>query len=332
MGWMTPEQIEQARAVHVLDYVLRYEPDKIHRVGSGYRLKDHPSISIDENGWYRHSHELGGITALDYLTFVRGYGLVDAVCMLINEKPLDHPPPDRARIKAPTRKVTPTAHPSPSRPQATLPMAARRPPSLPPRNANNARVIAYLQSRGIDRQTLCACIKDKSLYQSEKYSNCVFVGFDDNGIARYGALRGTWSNFKCDVEGSDKSFGFVIPPNNPNSDTVAVFEAPIDCLSHQTLCRQGYIEPFDGWRLSLGGTALAALRNFLERHTSVTNCLVCTDNDEAGELAAAKIAKLPGITSERRLPVSGSDWNEGLLALQKAERLQNRVHRGNERG
>jgi hypothetical protein len=138
-------------------------------------------------------------------------------------------------------------------------------------------------------------------------------------------------NFKCDAEGSDKSYGFVLPPSDPNSDTVAVFEAPIDCLSHQTMCKQGFIEPFDGWRLSLNCTALAALRNFLERHTGVTKCLVCTDDDEAGQYAADEIGKLPGITAKRTLPPAGKDWNDGLLALQKAERLQHRVHRGSER-
>ena len=331
IAWVSPDQLRRAREVKVLDYVLARERDNLRPVGSGYRLKDHPSISIDGNGWYRHSHEYGGKTALDYLTFVRGYGLVDAVCTLINEKPADRPPSGRLNAKAPAKRITPKAQSPPSRSKATLPAAARRPLSLPPRNGNNTRVLAYLQSRGIERQVILNCIKDGSLYQSAKYCNCVFVGRDDDGKARFAALRGTLGNFKCDAEGSDKRFGFVLLPGNPISDTVAVFEAPIDCLSHQTLCNQGFIEPFDGWRLSLGGTALAAFRNFLERHTVVTSCLVCTDDDEAGRRAADEIGKMPGVKATRSLPPVGKDWNDGLLALQKAERLQNRVYRGNER-
>jgi DNA primase len=97
------------------------------------------------------------------------------------------------------------------------------------------------------------------------------------------------------------------------------------------MCGQGFVEPFDGWRLSLGGTSLSALRNFLERHNGVAKCLVCTDDDEAGRRAYDEVRKIPGITVERILPIAGKDWNEGLLAMQKAKRLQNRANRGAER-
>jgi hypothetical protein len=322
MAWVTKDQIQRAREVDVLDYVLTNERDNVRRVGSGYRLKDHPSISIKKGGWYRHSLEYGGRTALDDLTNVRGYGLIDAVCMLINERPQKHP--GKSESMPPAKKITPKALSPPVQPE-------RKPFSLPTRNTSNTRVIAYLQSRGIERPLIMACIQNGSLYESAKYHNCVFLGRDDTGKARFAALRGTMSGFKCDAEGSEKRFGFVLPPSNPDSDTVAIFEAPIDCLSHKTMACQGFIEPFDGWRLSLGGTALAALSNFLERHTSVRHCLICTDNDEAGDLAAARIAELPGITSERCVPVGGNDWNDGLLALQKADRLQACLGRGTER-
>lgn len=139
-------------------------------------------------------------------------------------------------------------------------------------------------------------------------------------------MRGTIGNFKCDADGSDKRFGFVLPPNDPDNDTVIIFEAPIDCLSHQMMCRQGFIDPVDGWRLSLGGTALAALTNFLDMHSRVKNCIICTDNDEAGGKSAAKIAKLPNVTVIRTLPPANhNDWNDALLAFQKAEHRKNRT-------
>jgi DNA primase len=81
---------------------------------------------------------------------------------------------------------------------------------------------------------------------------------------------------------------------------------------------------FDGYSLSLGGTALAALTHFLERHSEIEKIIVCTDNDEAGELAASKIAELATANTVRLIPPFGKDWNERLQALQKAERLQNR--------
>jgi hypothetical protein len=161
------------------------------------------------------------------------------------------------------------------------------------------------------------------------YHNAVFTGKDENGKTRFAAMRGTASNFKCDADGSDKRYGFLIPPKNPNSNEAAVFEAPVDCLSHQTLCKQGIIPPFDGWRLSLGGTSILALEHFLETHTEITYCLICTDNDEAGEKAAAKIAAIPGIRTKRLPPITDNDWNDALMSLQKAERLQNRARDDN---
>jgi hypothetical protein len=87
-----------------------------------------------------------------------------------------------------------------------------------------------------------------------------------------------------------------------------VFESPIDAISHCV------IEPqFSGWRLSLGGTSLAALRHFLEHHKEIRHCLVCTDNDDAGDRCAAKIAADLDIETVRASPPGGAkDWNEAL--------------------
>jgi hypothetical protein len=169
------------------------------------------------------------------------------------------------------------------------------------------------------------CINKGSLYESLPYHNAVFTGKDEHGKTRFAAMRGISSNFKCDADGSDKRYGFVIPPDNPNTHAVAVFEAPINCLSHQTLCKNNFIEPFDGWRLSLGCVSVLALEHFLENHKEITHCLICTDNDEAGELAATKITEMEGITSERLLPADENDWNDLLQSLLKAERTQGKA-------
>ena len=309
---MTKEQLERARQLRVLDYVLAYEADNFRRVGNGYRHKEHPSLAVSENGFYWHSREIGGRTALDYLTDVHGYGLVDAACMLLGESPFERGVIPQAR--SPTQSVKPK----------TASQTERLPLSLPLRNKDNRRVIAYLQSRGIDRDLILDCINQGSLYESASWHNCVFTGKDERGKTRFAAMRGTTSNFKRDADGSDKKYGFVIPPENSNSREIAAFEAPIDCLSHQTLCKQGFIEPFGGWRLSLGGTGIIALEHFLATHPEVTHCRICTDNDEAGAVAAAKISEIPGISSERSLPASGNDWNDMLMSAQKAERMQNK--------
>jgi len=311
MGWVSKEQIARARQIHVLDYVERYELGEFRRVGRGYRMKDDDSLAVSEKGWYCHKKVTGGQTALDYLTNVRGCGLVDAVCLLLNEKPAEHT--------------------APSEPKPQLPPKPTR-LALPVRNTDNKRVIAYLLSRGIDKSLILDCISRGQIYESGGHHNAVFVGRDENGIARYAAMRGTLSAFKCDTEGSNKKYGFILPPNNPGSNEVAVYEAPIDALSHMTLCEQGFIPMFDGWRLTLGGGSISALGHFLQQHPRITHCVVCTDNDEVGNKVAAKVAALPGITSARDPPPCGNDWNDALEAMQKARRTQNRARQSHSPG
>jgi hypothetical protein len=320
LSFVNKDQIRRAKEVNIVDYILRHEPKNIRKIGDSYRLIDHPSVAINDSGWYWHSHSTGSKSALDYLVTVRGYTFREAVLKLKDEKSWDH-----------TSEISlyETNLPSPIR--ADTAPTKRKPFVLPPANKNNNRVIAYLKSRGIERETIIACIENKTLYESAKYSNCVFVGMDDTGEARYATLRSIFSSYKCDVEGSNKSFGFLLPAADNEIDTVAVFESAIDCLSHQSLSKQSLTNQYHGWRLSLGCTASTALIGFLERKPKVTHCLICTDNDGYGELAAERIKTITGISTERCLPGVGKDWNEYLLAQQKTKRIENRAFHGAER-
>ena len=66
------------------------------------------------------------------------------------------------------------------------------------------------------------------------YHNAVFIGYDEKGIPRYAALRGTASKFKGEATGSDKQYSFNIPAAK-ESTTVHLFEAAIDLLSYATM-------------------------------------------------------------------------------------------------
>jgi len=314
MAYISSDQLERARQIPVLDYIICYESGNIKRVGSEYRLWDHESLAVGDKGWYWHSKGIGSKTALDFLTDVRGYRLVDAVCFLLKEQPHGQERSDTSNKNAP--KFSSTQKPKFERTRL----------SFPRRNVNNNRVIAYLQSRGIDKGVILDCINRGDLYESAYRHDCIFKGRDENGSVRSAAIRSTTSTFKGDTEGSDKKYPFLLPPTKPDSNSVMIFESPIDALSHQTMSTIGLAPQFDGWRLSLGGTSIIGLKNFLYHINQVNHCIICTDNDEAGELAATKIEELTGITIERLLPPMGADWNETLLALQKAERTKNRVH------
>lgn len=65
---------------------------------------------------------------------------------------------------------------------------------LPPKNDTMRRVFAYLLNhRGIDRDVLCAFVRKGMVYESADYHKVVFVGYDQNGVARHAHKRGTGS-------------------------------------------------------------------------------------------------------------------------------------------
>ena len=297
---VSPEQIARAKEVAILDYLLAYEPNNLTRSGNEYRLRDHDSFTISNGMWHWHSRGFGckTATALNYLIEVRGYSFVDAVQHLVGDT---------------VRNYTQYTKPAPS---PVKKETERLPFVMPPRNNNNDRVIEYLQSRGISKEMVLECIERGSLYESTKYHNCVFVGRDECGKARFASMRGTSSGFRRDADGSEKCYGFVLPPDfaKPNhsmySRNLMVFESPIDALSHKVLHPN-----LNGWRLSLGCTALPAMTHFLDTNPNIGRIIACTDNDSAGNLAAEKIREIAeelGLKYRRDLPECGNDWNENL--------------------
>jgi hypothetical protein len=326
MPRVTEEQIAQAKAVDLLDYLQRYDPQMLKREGENrYTLRDHDSFVISNKKWCWFSRGFGCNTgtALNYLIKVRDYSFVDAVLALAGDMPYQssRPPPM-------TRGLAMCE---------TSDRLEKKPFTIPPRNHDNKRVIAYLQSRGIDKDLIMDCINRGVLYESAQYHNVVFLGKNEEGKVRFGCMRSTTGTFRRDVDGSDKRFGFLQPPIESLSRNIACFEAAIDALSHQTLCRKG-IEEWDGWRLALSGGSLLALIYFLEHHPNVNNVFVCTDVDAAGQKVADKITALPTtdavfkrVSVKQYPPLYGKDWNDALKAILQAECGQirtNTKHKG----
>jgi len=161
---------------------------------------------------------------------------------------------------------------------------------LPPKAGNFDRTIAYLtQTRGIDKEIVYAMIKQGKVYQAvtEKsgytFQNCAFVGFDENCKPRYCALRAPSENssFRQDVENSDKTYGFCM---EGRSSRVYEFEAPIDSMSHATLCKLYGIDWREDHRVAEGCLSDKALRRYLSNHPEITEIVFCYDNDVDGIL------------------------------------------------
>jgi len=305
------EQVERAKQIDILDYLRRHEPENLRQQRQDrYTLRDHDSFVISNAKWCWFSRSIGcnSATALNYLIKVRGYDFVSAVRTLAGDTPaLSHAP---AYEKPPTE--------------------AKR-FILPPRNQDSRRVIAYLQSRGIDKALILDCIERGVLYESASHHHsCVFLGKNEDGKTRFGCMRSTTGRFLRDLDGSDKRYGFLLPSEHPeNAYKIAVFEGAIDALSQQTMYRQGFMD-WDGWRLSLSGGSMQALTHFLDQHPEVNQVFACTDRDEAGRKIADRITAISAdgrfshVVVKPSPPVAGNDYNEALLALQKTRREQSR--------
>jgi len=290
------EPILPAREVDLLSYLQATEPQELRRAGPNeYRTASHESLVISNGLWYWNRGQAGGRSALDYLVKVRGLAFADAVAAVLGGR------------------VAPV-FPLPVKESEKV----KRVLSLPPcaRFANSA--VSYLQRRGIRPGVIGRYLREGLIYESIYYNVpvCVFVGRDKSGAAKFGTMRGVDSNLKRDCTGSDKRYGFCIPGKSTDNGNLAVFESPIDALSHESLYTS-----FDGYRLSLGGTADTALIAFLERNSNISSISLCLDNDNAGQEAAVKIRstleeKYTHIAMTVDPPTHGKDYNDMLLYTQ----------------
>ena len=304
MPGVSTDQIQQAREVDLLSYLQANEPHELRRAGPReYRTATHSSLVISNGKWVWNRTGIAGRSALDYLIKVRGMNFVDAVNAVLRSRAAPVPllPVEKER--------------------------ARKAFSLPPPVRFASYALTYLQGRGISPAIIGQCIRGGTIYESRDKGKavCVFVGYDGSGVPRFAHMRGIYEKYHHDADGSDKRFSFFLPAESPDSQCLAVFESPIDLLSHTSLqSRDGW----DGYRLSLGGTSPVALTAFLERDPQIAKVSLCLDNDEAGQTAALKIRDIladryPHITATIDPPVTGKDYNDMLLHAKALEKERN---------
>jgi hypothetical protein len=302
MPYVSQEQIERAKKMDLLTYLQIYEPQELVRFsGDVYTTRSHDSLKISNGKWCWWSHDIGGRSAIDYLIKVRGMTLPEAVIKIEGQAVVAPPVLTKAQKSEPRKLL------------------------LPEKNENNNRVISYLTGRGIHPALVDYCIQTARLYESRTRHNAVFIGFDKQGIPRYGAQRGTTgSRYMGDVSGSDKHFSFSIPANC-ECRRLHLTEAPIDLLSYGTL------EVIAGrdWRrlhyLSLAGVYKpkkdisasilpAALVQYLKDYPQINEIVLHLDNDMAGRLAvnAIKTVLPPAYTVIDEPPERGKDANDYL--------------------
>ena len=298
------ENIKAAREVQLVDFLNTYRPGELVRKSRDeYCTKSHSSLRItpSKNLFHWCSQSKGGRGALDYLLTVEGMSFRSAV-MLLNEMELV--PFQQVRV-------------------ATVESSRTHDFTLPRPDKNAQAATAYLMHRGISPKVLRYCLNEGILYQTTRgnYRNCVFVGKDESGVPRSAFQRGCQGTYRGDVTGSQKKYGFLMQAENPDCDTVELYEAPIDAMSGATLRQYTDIGK---WRsvhyLALGGLNHQPIEYFLSQHPHVKTVVLCFDRDEPGRnFAKAVVKKL----TEKNLvvvdmpPAVGKDYNEYLVAAKK---------------
>ena len=293
MQLIPKEDIQRAREMDLLTYLTYYEPGNLKHVsGNVFSTVEHDSLIINNGKWCWFSRQIGGKSALDYLIKVKGMPFRDAVERIIGT--ITEPLPVVKQAESPPKKFV-----------------------MPELNSDTTRVSTYLASRGIDPEITKWCIDHNLIFETAKYGNVVFVGYDKQGNPKHGSMRSTTTPYKGDVKGSDKRFAFrLIRAEHPRK--VHVFEAVPDLLSYATCVKlRG-----GNWRketyLSLagiGGSSLPkALEQFLKDYPDISHIYLHLDNDEPGRNAAKTIKGLLNgkYVVKDQPPPSGKDYNEYL--------------------
>jgi hypothetical protein len=291
----TDEQKQRANSVDLVDFLQR-QGEQLLRSGREWRWKRFDSVTVRGSQWFRHSRKEGG-HAIDFVQQFYDMSFPEAVTLLLggesgvewNQISKSAPPPRKAF-------------------------------ALPEVNPDMRRVFAYLiKQRFIDREVLSHFAHEKLIYEDKEYHNVVFVGLDENGVPRHAHKRGTYTQgdpYKGNVEGSDPKYSFH---RIGKSDTLYVFEAPVDMLSFITLHLKDWK---DHSYVTLDGVSEHAMLQQLTLNPHLKNVVLCMDHDEAGIEATGR---LKDILAEQgcydpaymEIPVLQSqykDWNEDLKA------------------
>ncbi len=262
MPYIPAEKLAKAKEIDLLTYLQSCEPDNLVKEShNSYCTKEHDSLKISNGLWFWFSQGFGGRTALDYLIKVKGYSLPEAVNMInggtVNSSPVFLPTKKEKLLQVPQLSET----------------------------TNGIR--RYLKNRGINENLIQYCIDKKLIFETDRYHNVMFAGYDEKGKMRYANLRGTNSSYKGEVSGSDKRYSFKFQPKTEVT-SVHLFESAIDLLSYISI----QIKTKEEWQtdgyLSLGGISAnskelpLALEKYLSNNKRIDTIYLHLDNDEKG--------------------------------------------------
>ena len=287
----TTEQRKRARETDLVAF-LESQGERVKRAGSEYEWMDGTAkVSIRGNLWF-HQYEREGGDAIDFVKRFYEKNYPEAMELLLGES--------GAQIKR-----SPVA----AKPKGEF--------ALPEKCKTMKRVYAYLLlRRGLDKEVVSEFAQKGMIYESEKYHNAVFVGYDKEGKARHANIRGTGAQpYKGNAPNSAPEYSFHW---HGTSEKLFLFEAPIDMLSYISMYKEG-------WQLhsyaACCGVSDHVLMQMLKDNPAISHVNLCLDNDKAGRAASRRIADklfVRGIQGRTLVP-KHKDWNEDLLARREAK-------------
>lgn len=303
----TKDEKAEAHNISVIDYLQRSYGFTFKKIGNGFRCSEHNSLFVhaDEKSWYWNSRGYGGGDVVEFVRKYENKSYEEALKIILN--------PTESEIKKRLNFAKAPDVPVEDKKELLLPVK---------KSGKYNRVYAYLiKTRKLDKDIVTTLLHKKFIYE-DVHGNCVFVGYNKKGLPAYASLRSTNTEYQYrkDALGSDKSNGFYI--KGYNKQTLYVFEAPIDLLSHATLSNlkaDNNREWLNDTRISLGGVSDIALAKFLVDYPDVKNIVFCLDNDSAGIEATNKYMlkyadKGYSVSSQ---PPKLKDYNEDLINYSK---------------
>ncbi len=258
MTKLTDEEIIKANSVNIMDLAVNRGYEVVRKNGE-IRIADKHGLVISKDGtkWNHFSEKTGG-GPIQFLMHMEGKTWLESINELLNK----------------TNSITYVQKNNNSE-------TTKAELILPEKNDNYKKMFAYLiKTRKIDTDVIQLFVDKKQLYQDIK-GNCVFVGYDENNQSKFASLRGTNSEvqFRGDCKNSNKEYSFNL---KNESDTLFIFESPIDMMSYMTLMQKHRVE-IKGNFISLGGLSTKPLDRFLSNNDSIEKIIICVDNDEAGQ-------------------------------------------------
>lgn len=287
------EQIEVANNVDLVNF-LRMQGESLMKSGKDMRWSRHTSVTIRGNRWYEWKSQEGGYP-IEFLKKFYQYDFKQAMEVLLSA----------------SGEVG----------QAQTVQEETKEFILPPKNETMQRTYGYLMNtRFIDKEVIDEFVKRDLIYEDSKYHNAVFVGYDEDGIARHAHKKSTFSNngksFRGNVEGSDPRYTFHYIGK---SNKLFVFEAPIDMLSYISMNKLNWKEHS---YIALNGLGTKGLEHLIEIYPYLKLFLLCFDHDIAGIEGNERVSDMlfeKGIFEVGIIQPRNKDFNEDLKQLHGVE-------------